>query len=76
VRQEAKEQVNNRLKRIEGQIKGIQRMVEEEKAEPKQVLIQLSAVIASLENTKISLVEEYTREKILASIDTLSDLLK
>jgi DNA-binding FrmR family transcriptional regulator len=76
VKQETKDQFINRLKRIEGQVKAVQRMIDEEKSEPKQVLIQFSAIIASLENTKISLVEEYTREKILASLDSLSDMLK
>lgn len=76
MKQEAKEQLVNRLKRIEGQIKAVQRMLDEGVAEPKQVMMQLSAVISSLENAKIAMVEEYTREKILSSLDTLSELLK
>lgn len=76
MKQEVRDQLINRLKRIEGQVKAVQRMIEEESNEPKQVLTQLTAVISSLETTKIALVEEYTKEKIMASLDSLSDLLK
>lgn len=75
MKKESKDAIINRLKRSEGQIKGVQRMVDED-AEAKQIMIQLSAVIASLENAKIALVEEYTKEKLMASIETLSELLK
>lgn len=51
-------------------------MIEEGKADPKQVIVQLSAVIASLENSKILLVEEFTKQKIFDSIKGISDLLK
>jgi len=76
MKQEIKEQLINRLKRIEGQVKAVQRMIDDDKVEAKQTLMQLTAVISSLETTKIALVEEYTKEKILASLDSLSDLLK
>ncbi|MCC7304042.1 metal-sensing transcriptional repressor [bacterium] len=76
MKKEVKDQLINRLKRIEGQVKAVQRMIDEEKAEPKQTLMQLTAVISSLENTKIALVEEYTKEKIMASLESLSDMLK
>lgn len=76
MKQEVRDQLINRLKRIEGQVKAVQRMIEEDTNEPKQVLTQLTAVISSLETTKIALVEEYTKEKIMASLDSLSDLLK
>lgn len=76
MQQEVKEKIINRLRRIEGQIRAIQKMVEEEKVEQKQVLIQVSAATSSLENTKIALIEQYTKEKIMASIDSLSDMLK
>lgn len=73
---EVKEQLVIRLKRIEGQIRAVQRMIEEDIQDQKQVMMQLSALISSLENTKIVIVEEFTKEKILASIESLSDLLK
>ncbi|PJB22678.1 CsoR family transcriptional regulator [Candidatus Dojkabacteria bacterium CG_4_9_14_3_um_filter_150_Dojkabacteria_WS6_41_13] len=76
MKQEIKEQLINRLKRIEGQVKAVQRMIEDDKVEAKQTLMQLTAVISSLETTKIALVEEYTKEKIMASLESLSELLK
>lgn len=76
MKQEVKEGILNRLRRIEGQIRAIEKMVEEDKVEQKQVLMQLSAATSSLENTKIALIEEYTKEKILASLESLSDMLK
>lgn len=76
MKEEVRDQLINRLKRIEGQVKAVQRMIEEDKNEPKQVLTQLTAVISSLETTKIALVEEYTKEKIMSSLESLSDLLK
>lgn len=76
MKKEVTDQLVNRLKRIEGQVKAVQRMLEDDKIEPKQTLMQLSAVISSLETTKIALVEEYTKDKIMASLDSLSDLLK
>ncbi len=76
MKQEVKDQLINRLKRIEGQVKAVQRMIDEDKTEPKQTLMQLTAVISSLENTKIALVEEYTKAKVMASLESLSELLK
>ena len=76
MKKEVTDQLVNRLKRIEGQVKAVQRMLEDGKTEPKQTLMQLSAVISSLETTKIALVEEYTKDKIMASLESLSDLLK
>lgn len=76
MKKEIKEQLINRLKRIEGQVKAVQRMIDEDTVEPKQTLMQLTAVISSLETTKIALVEEYTKDKIMSSLESLSDLLK
>ncbi len=76
MKQEIKEQLINRLKRIEGQVKAVQRMIDDNKIEAKQTLMQLTAVISSLETTKIALVEEYTKDKIMVSLESLSDLLK
>jgi len=71
-----KKAVINRLRRIAGQIRAIEKMIEEDEQDQKKVLMQLSAATSSLANTKIVLVEEYTKEKLLAAIEDLSDLLK
>lgn len=67
--------IENRLKRAEGQIRAVLKMVQDNRA-PKDVLIQLNAALSSLEMTKIAFVEESTKAKIMASINELSELLK
>lgn len=49
-----------RLRRIEGQIRGLQRMVEEEKY-CVDVLVQIAAVKAALDKVGMALLEEHTR---------------
>ena len=56
----AKKQIMNRLKRIEGQIKGLQNMVEQER-NCVEILTQLSAVSGALDNTAKEIVKEYAR---------------
>nr|WP_321499331.1 metal-sensitive transcriptional regulator [uncultured Dethiosulfovibrio sp.] len=48
----------NRLKRVEGQIRGIQRMIVEEK-DCCDVLLQLSAARKAMQNTCIEIVKNY-----------------
>jgi DNA-binding FrmR family transcriptional regulator len=50
----------NRLKRIEGQVRGLQRMVEEDKY-CIDVLTQISAATRALESVALSLLEEHLR---------------
>ncbi|WP_102349079.1 metal-sensitive transcriptional regulator [Bacillus sp. Marseille-P3661] len=58
--------VKNRMKRIEGQVRGVLRMMEEEK-ECKDVIVQLSAARSALEKTIAVIVsknlEQCVREK-------------
>ncbi len=76
MKKETKEQMITRLKRIEGQLRAVQKMLEEEKLPPKQILIQVTAIISSLESSKITLVEEYTKDQVMASLENLSELLR
>lgn len=55
-----KRELMRRLRRIEGQIRGLQRMVEEEKY-CVDVLIQIAAVKAALDKVGMVLLEEHTR---------------
>ncbi len=50
----------NRLKRIEGQVRGLQRMVDEE-TYCIDILTQVSAVTKALENVALSLLDEHLR---------------
>lgn len=54
---EFKPEVKNRLKRIEGQVRGVLKMMEEEK-ECKDVISQLSAARTALERTIAVIVAE------------------
>jgi DNA-binding FrmR family transcriptional regulator len=67
--------VEDRLHRIEGQIRGIERMLEESQEIPK-VITQIQAVISSLESVKIELVKDQVRESMLENIDEALKLLK
>ncbi len=49
-----------RLRRIEGQVRGLQRMIEEEKY-CVDVLVQIAAVKAALDKVGLVLLEDHTR---------------
>lgn len=55
------ERILKRLARIEGQVRGLQRMVEEEK-ECEQILAQLAAVRAALDTVGTHLISHRMRE--------------
>ncbi|MDE5412861.1 MAG: metal-sensing transcriptional repressor [Bacillaceae bacterium] len=59
-RQEEKEKLQNRLKRIEGQVRGIQKMIDEDRY-CVDVLVQLSAVNAALKKVGYTLLEQHTK---------------
>jgi CsoR family transcriptional regulator, copper-sensing transcriptional repressor len=55
------DRVLNRLRRIEGQVRGLQRMIEEGK-DCEQVLTQLSAVKSALDRVGIHLISHRMKE--------------
>mgnify|MGYP002685433246 FL=1 len=59
--------IQNRVNRIEGQIKGIKRMMMSDIDEDK-VMIQLQAVISSLESLKVELVQKQMKESLMEDI--------
>lgn len=61
-----KEKVKNRLRRIAGQIGGIERMVEEERY-CIDVLTQISAVQAAIDNVALALLDEHTRHCVVGA---------
>ena len=65
---ENKRQLLNRLGKIEGQIKGIQRMIESE-IPCVDVLVQISAARSALNNVGILLFEGYAKDCLLDSIN-------
>ncbi|MFC0523827.1 metal-sensing transcriptional repressor [Pontibacillus salicampi] len=62
-----KEQVLNRLKRIEGQVRGIQKMIEEDRY-CVDVLVQISAINAALKKVGFSLMERHTNHCVADAI--------
>lgn len=62
----------NRLKRVEGQIRGILRMIEEEK-ECKDVITQLSAARSAIDRTIAVIVSSNLEHCIRESIDSGHD---
>lgn len=63
-----KKEIINRLKRIEGQIKGICRMVEEEKV-CTEILIQVSAARSALKKTGNLIIKKHC-EKCISTDET------
>lgn len=63
-----KEDVIQRLKKIEGQVKGIQKMIEENKY-CVDVLIQIAAVRAAINKVGIKVFENHTRECLKTAME-------
>ncbi|WP_345243821.1 metal-sensing transcriptional repressor [Pontibacillus salipaludis] len=64
---EEKQKVLNRLKRIEGQVRGIQKMIEEDRY-CVDVLVQISAINAALKKVGFSLMERHTNHCVADAI--------
>ncbi|ADL08112.1 metal-sensitive transcriptional regulator [Thermosediminibacter oceani] len=65
----SKEDIKRRLKKIEGQIKGIQKMVEDEKY-CVDILIQIAAVRAALNKVGLILFKDHTRGCVARAMNT------
>ncbi len=61
---EAKDKLISRLKRIEGQVRGIQTMVSEER-NCQDILQQLTAVRSAVQSASLILLEEYMSDCVL-----------
>src|SRR5699024_4092536 len=66
---EEKQSVINRLKRIEGQVRGIQRMVEEDRY-CVDILVQISAINAALKKVGFSVAERHTKHCVSDAVQT------
>jgi len=65
--QNDKQQVQDRLRRIEGQVRGLQKMVEEDRY-CIDVLTQVSAVKAALESVALLLLADHTEHCVTEAI--------
>lgn len=59
--------IQNRIKRIEGQVKGVKRMMIEEESNTK-VMTQLQAVISSLESMKMEMIKQQMKESVVSDV--------
>jgi DNA-binding FrmR family transcriptional regulator len=60
------EEITNRLKRIEGQIRGLQRMVEEQR-DCEAILTQLMAARAALDRVGLLVTENFVQECVMTA---------
>ena len=67
-----KAEVQVRLKRIEGQIRGLQRLVDED-TYCIDILTQISAVSAALRKVAVQLLDDHIRHCVAESVATGSD---
>jgi CsoR family transcriptional regulator, copper-sensing transcriptional repressor len=67
-----KERLENRLRRIEGQVRGVQRMVDEE-AYCVDVLTQIASVVAALEKVGTILLKDHVEHCVRESIEKGED---
>jgi CsoR family transcriptional regulator, copper-sensing transcriptional repressor len=58
-----KDQLQKRLRRIEGQVRGVQRMVEEDRWCP-DILVQIAAISAALDKVALGLAEGHVQHCI------------
>lgn len=62
-----KEDLLKRLRRIEGQVRGVQRMIEQEKY-CVDILVQIAAVRSALDRVGLMLLEDHTRGCVARAI--------
>jgi CsoR family transcriptional regulator, copper-sensing transcriptional repressor len=68
VKAKDKEKIRNRLRRIEGQVRGVQRMVDEE-AYCVDVLTQLSSIVSAAEKVGLLLLTDHVEHCVRESIE-------
>ena len=64
-----KQKILNRLKRVEGQVRGIQTMVEEDRY-CVDILVQISAIQSALKNTGLTITERHMKHCVTDAINS------
>lgn len=59
--------IQNRIKRVEGQVTGVKRMILEEESDMK-VMTQLQAAISSLEGLKTEMIKQQMKESLVDDV--------
>jgi len=70
----AQKQIINRLHRIEGQVRGIEKMLNEEE-EVQKVLVQLDAIKAGVDSLKRNYVKEHVRSTLYEELESILELI-
>ena len=68
---EVKDDLVKRLKRLEGQVRGVQKMLDEER-DCREILQQLSAVRSAAQQTSLTLIREHAAACLLKQADAAS----
>jgi CsoR family transcriptional regulator, copper-sensing transcriptional repressor len=63
-----KEKLKNRLRRIEGQVRGVQRMVDEE-AYCVGVLTQIAGIVSALEKVGVILLKDHVEHRVKEAVE-------
>ncbi|WP_096199544.1 metal-sensitive transcriptional regulator [Bacillus sp. FJAT-45350] len=80
-KEQDKEKLVNRLKRIEGQVRGLQKMIDDDRY-CVDILVQVSAVDAALKKVGYTLLEQHTKGCVSQAIqsgegdDAINELMK
>ena len=67
-----KNDLQKRLRRIEGQVRGIQKMVDDER-DCQEIIQQLTAVRSAVQNARLQFLREYAKECLLEGVDLTSE---
>src|SRR5699024_3488954 len=67
--EDEKQKILNRLKRVEGKVRGIQRMVEEDRY-CVDILVQMRAVQSALKNTGMTITERHMKHCVTDAIES------
>lgn len=67
----ATEEINRRLKRVEGQVRGLQRMVDEQR-DCEAILTQLMAARAALDQVGLMIADSFVQECLATDDATLA----
>jgi DNA-binding FrmR family transcriptional regulator len=67
-----KDQLMGRLRRVEGQVRGVERMVEEDRY-CIDVLTQIGAIQAALDKVALGLLDEHARHCVIGGEDAKKD---
>ncbi|VAW31766.1 Repressor CsoR of the copZA operon [hydrothermal vent metagenome] len=63
-----KKEMQTRLRRIEGQVRGVQKMIEDER-ECQEIIQQLTAVRSAVHNARLQFMRTYARDCLLNGDD-------